>query len=133
MSAALKNNFIAYGPQRKKAHQFAKKDEKGYQYFDQCLAEFADAIRPELTIIDARSILIKSGPTLGYGAEVKPGVNKMILSGDMVAIDTLAAQIMEKHDTTFKTDMIRSYLNYASQLGIGTTDFEQLEIIRIKT
>jgi len=133
MSSALKNNFIAYGTQRKKVHQFAKKGGESYKYFDQCLVEFADAIRPELTIIDARCILIKSGPTLGYGAEIKPGVNRMILSWDMVAIDTLASQIMEKYDDTFQAEMIKPYLDYACQLGLGTTDLGQIEMINIHT
>ena len=133
MSSALKNNFITYGPHRLEAHQWARRGEEGIKYFDQTIAEFADAIRPELTIIDARSILTKRGPTLGYGAEVKHGVNRLILGGDMVAIDSYCGRIMEQYDETFKFSMIEPCLSYAESLGLGTADLNKIEIIELET
>ncbi|TKJ35838.1 hypothetical protein CEE39_00470 [bacterium (candidate division B38) B3_B38] len=133
MSAALKNNFIAYGPHRWYAHQWSSKGDEGIRYFDHTIAEFADAIRPELTIIDARSILTKRGPTLGYGAEVRSGVNLLILGGDMVAIDSYCGRIMEQYDDTFKFRMIEPCLSYAESLGLGTADLSKVEIIELET
>ncbi|MDH5406512.1 MAG: DUF362 domain-containing protein [Candidatus Aminicenantes bacterium] len=133
MSAALKNNFIAYGPHRWEAHQRFREGGEGIRYFDHTIAEFADAIRPELTIIDARSILTKRGPTLGYGAEVRDGVNLLILGGDMVAIDSYCGRIMEQYDDTFEFRMIEPCLSYAESLGLGTADLSKVEIIELET
>jgi len=133
MSGALKNNFIAYGPHRWEAHQRARRGEEGIWYFDQTISEFADAIRPELTIVDARSILTRRGPTLGYGAEVRHGVNLLILGGDMVAIDSYCGSIMEQYDDTFEFRMIEPCLSYAESLGLGTADLRKVEIIELET
>jgi uncharacterized protein (DUF362 family) len=95
------------------------------------LAEFADAVRPELSVVDARAILTKGGPTRGKG-EVKQGINRFILSGDMVALDTYCSRIMEKHDETYTTEMIAPYLRVAERLGLGTMDLNKAKIIELK-
>ena len=77
-------------------------------HFMTALAEFADAVRPELSFVDARVILTKGGPTRNKG-EIKRGINRFILSWDMVALDTYCSRIMEEHDETYTIDMITPY------------------------
>lgn len=98
----------------------------------QCLVHFADAVRPQLHIVDARSILARSGPALGAGAEIVPGVNRMILSGDMVAIDAYCARLMAQHDDTFKVDMITPQLRHAVALGLGNADLDAVKVVEIR-
>jgi len=146
LTCALKNNFGAiYGPQRWDAHIRGEGFRKGIKgaseraktpfrdetHFMTALAEFADAVRPELSIVDARTILIKGGPTRGKG-ELKKGVNRFILSGDIVALDTYCSRIMEEHDETYTTEMILPYLRVAERLGLGTMDLNKVKVIELR-
>jgi uncharacterized protein (DUF362 family) len=146
LTCALKNQFGAiYGAQRWDAHIRGEGIEKGSKgsdarteapfrdenHFMTALAEFADAVRPELSIVDARAILAKGGPTRGKG-EIIEGVNRIIVSGDMVALDTYCSRIMEEHDETYFTEMIVPYLRVAERLGLGTMDLKKAKIIEIK-
>jgi uncharacterized protein (DUF362 family) len=145
LTCALKNQFGAiYGAQRWDAHIRGEGILKGMKgadertkasfrdetHFMTALAEFADAVRPELSIVDARAILIKGGPTRGKG-EDKTGVNRIILSGDMVALDAYCSRIMEEYDETYTTEMIRPYLRVAERLGLGTMDLTKVKIIEL--
>lgn len=96
------------------------------------LAEIAGVINPELNIVDARSIVARSGPTIEQG-EVVEGVNRVIICGDMVATDVYCARILEEHDPTFYSSSISVMLNHAELLGLGTTDLNQVEMIEIST
>ncbi|OGW06855.1 MAG: hypothetical protein A2Z59_08815 [Nitrospinae bacterium RIFCSPLOWO2_02_39_17] len=146
LTCALKNNFGAiYGPQRWDAHfrgegikkmarlkaenRQADKFKNIYHFMD-AIAEFADAVRPELTFVDARSILTKGGPTAGIG-KIKTGVNLFILSQDMVAVDAYCSKLMEKHDDSYSTEMILPYLKTAEKLGLGTMDLSKVEVTEL--
>lgn len=134
-TCALKNCFGAvYDTFRMYAHKhLSMKKEKGEIYFDQALAEFADAVRPELTIVDARSILIKEGPSIKGKAEVKKGINKIIISEDMVAIDSYCAQLMEEYDNTFLARRrIAQQIRYAEKLGLGVGNLDKVKIVKLK-
>ncbi|MCP2620823.1 DUF362 domain-containing protein [Candidatus Aminicenantes bacterium AC-334-E05] len=134
-SCALKNCFeCIYDTFRMYAHKkHLTEKEKGEIYFDKALAEFADAVRPELTIVDARSILIKGGLILEGKAEVKKGLNKLIISRDVVAVDSYCAQLMEEYDNTFESmKRVARQIRYAENLGLGTGDLSKVEIIELK-
>ena len=129
-TCALKNHFgSVYGPLRFVAHKKQESDpEKGTEFFDTVLAEFADAVRPELNIVDGRSLLIRNGPTLEGVAEVKNGVNRIVLCGDMVATDVYCAGLMAENDDTFSLDMIALQIEVAEKLGLGTGDLSNVVI-----
>ena len=132
LTCAMKNHFgSVYGPLRWAVHAKAQEESAGTELFDKTLVEFADAVRSELTIVDARSLLIKHGPKLKGRAEVKEGVNKLILCGDMVATDAYCADLMKEHDDTFDPDMIALQLEYAEKIGLGTTKKSRIEVIEI--
>jgi uncharacterized protein (DUF362 family) len=132
MSCALKNHFGAiYVPQRHDIHKKIDQVEDGMNIFLKTVAEFADAVRPELTVVDARSILIKGGPLLGGRAEIKRGINRIILSGDMLAVDTYCARLLEEHDQTFSQDMMHLTLNHAQTLGLGTRDLRRVKLVEL--
>ncbi len=133
MTCALKNFYGAvYQPQRMAAHSKLKEgSEEGKDFFAKTAAEFADCLRPELNIVDARKILTIKGPSLKEGSVVKD-INKIIISGDIVATDAYCAQILEANDGTFKKEMIAATLQYAEKLGLGTADLNKVKIVEIK-
>jgi uncharacterized protein (DUF362 family) len=98
----------------------------------QRLVHFADAVRPQLNIVDARAILARSGPGLEGGAEVVRGVNKLILSGDMVAVDAYCARLMARHDETFTLDMVAPQLKHAAALGLGEADLDAVKVVEVR-
>jgi uncharacterized protein (DUF362 family) len=131
-TCALKNHFgSVYGPLRWAVHAKAEEESAGTDLFDKTLVEFADAVRPELTIVDARSLLIKHGPKLRGRAEVKEHVNRLILCGDMVAADAYCADLMKEHDDTFDPEMIALQLEYGEKLGLETAQKSKIEVIEI--
>jgi uncharacterized protein (DUF362 family) len=128
LTCALKLHFGAVAvADRLVAH----KNEKA-QYFDHRLVHFADAVRPQLTIVDARTILARNGPSLSGGAEIVKGVNRIVLCGDMVATDAYCARLMAKHDETFSPEMIDAQLSHASSLGLGTADLDAVKIVEVR-
>jgi uncharacterized protein (DUF362 family) len=94
------------------------------------LAEIAGLVNPDLVIVDARSILTVAGPMLSNGGTVKD-VGKVIICGDIVAADAYCAGIMAAHDVTFSPSSIDRTLERAVQLGLGTSDLSQVEILEI--
>ncbi len=59
-------------------------------------------------------------------------MNRLILSGDMVAVDSYCADLMQKYDETFqKEKRVERQLEYARHLGLGTKDLNQVETIEI--
>ncbi|MBI4831428.1 MAG: DUF362 domain-containing protein [Candidatus Lindowbacteria bacterium] len=128
-TCALKNNFgTVYRPLRFVSHS---KWESNRDFFDRSIVEFADAVRPELNIVDGRALLTRDGPRLSGRAEVKSGVNKIILCGDMPATDVYCSHLMQEHDDTFSPEMISFQLATAAQLGLGVTNLSNVIIKEI--
>ncbi len=134
MTCAIKNNFgTLQGRWNFGTRGYLHRHPNLSEEFVADLPEMAALIRPELTIVDARDIMIGDGPILSYPkAKIKKGVNRMILSGDMVAVDTYCAQkILKKHDPSFKLKSIHPTLERAEKLGLGASDLSQVEILEI--
>jgi uncharacterized protein (DUF362 family) len=132
MTCALKNFFGAvYQPQRMNAHkQLHENGTEGRDFFMKTIAEFADVIRPELTIVDARQIMTVRGPSLKEGSIIKE-VNRLILSGDMVATDAYCATILDEHDEKFTRETVDTTLEYAHLLGLGERDLRKVTTIEV--
>jgi len=126
-SCALKNNFgCTYGTFRMLAHV------RGGEFFDNSLVEFADAVRPNLTIVDARSVLAKSGPSFRQGESEIVAGRRLVLSGDMVAVDAYCGRLMEKLDPIFdRSKRLQHQLEYAQSLGLGEPDLAKAEMLEV--
>jgi uncharacterized protein (DUF362 family) len=133
ISSALKNHFgSVYGAHRWIAHGTLQTDR---DYYDRKLAEFASAVRPELTITDVRSIQAVSGPFIQPDTKIVEGVNRLIISGDMIAADVVAMDLVKKYDDTFTPTneaIVRRQHEHAEELGLGTSDLSKCEIIELK-
>ena len=134
MTCAIKNNFGALqGRAVSGTRGYVHRNPNFSTPFIEELADIASLINPELTIVDARHILIGNGPTLGApDAQIKTGINKLVLSGDLVAADAYCAdRILGIHDSSFQPASIYPTLERARQLGLGTADLSQVEILEI--
>ncbi|RMF95866.1 MAG: DUF362 domain-containing protein [Candidatus Schekmanbacteria bacterium] len=98
--------------------------------FRMLAAEFADAVRCELNIVDAQDLLTVSGPYLTRG-KVKKGINKLIISGDIVATDAYCSKLMAENDSTYKTEIWEPALEHAEKLGLGTANLKNVELIEV--
>ena len=132
-TCALKNHFgSVYGPLRFVAHgKMQNEGDSGMEFFDVALAEFADSVRPELNVIDARTLLMRGGPSMKPNSEVKEGINRIVLCGDMVAADAYCSQLMAEHDETYSTDMISVQIEASERLDLGVGDLNNVVVKEI--
>lgn len=121
-SVALSDRYVAHSRERRGDHGF----------FGARMVEFADAVKPQLNVVDARCLLTRGGPTLSNGGEVRRGVNRLILCGDMVATDAYCARLLAEHDGTFAAELVDSQLRHAVRLGLGTADLDAVRVVEVR-
>ena len=80
------------------------------------------------------SLQAVSGPGRGDDTRIIEDVNKLIVTGDMVAADTVALELMKEFDPSFtKTNegiVLRQH-QHAEELGLGSGDLSKFEIIEV--
>lgn len=137
-SSAMKNHFgSVYGPNRWDNHARLR-DKKNPAIvheefripFRLLAAEFSDVVRCELNIVDAEDLLIKSGPLLA-GAEIKKGVGRLLISGDISGCDLVASKIMAENDDTYSEEMWKPVIDYAKELGLGENNIDSINIEKV--
>ncbi len=92
---------------------------------NECLVDFAQVIKPSLTVLDAVRILTKHGPQGGNLEDVKK-LDTVVVGKDQVAVDAFATSFFDLRPTDLE------YLRLAQDNGIGTMDLSQLRIKRIQ-
>jgi uncharacterized protein (DUF362 family) len=134
-SCALKNCFgCTYDTFRTLAHLRLERDADGARIFDESLADCADAVRPDLTIVDARSLLTRAGPTFRPGRSVIARADRLVISADLVAVDAYCARLLETHDETFHHERrVDAQLAAAARLGLGTMNLGSVTTLEIST
>lgn len=90
------------------------------------IAEIASAINPDLTIIDARYCMGKSHHIALGGRSRK--ADRLIISGDPLAADRVAAEILAECYSGFITEMAKPHLDHAARLGLGAVDLNNIVI-----
>jgi len=133
MSTALKNNVGCIAGSGASQSRGYLHSLSGTLFLTE-VAEIAGLINPELTIADARSILIGNGPfSNSIGAKILDGTNYLIISGDMNAVDHYCAMLLQGFDSSFSTSQIAATLEHAHSLGLGVKDLNEVEIIEVAT
>jgi len=96
------------------------------------IAEVAGLVNPDLNIVDARSIVTQIGPMYSQQGP-KVDADKIVICGDIVATDAYCARLMEENDSSFSLSQIQVTLERAEQLGLGTSDLDEVEILEVVT
>jgi len=108
----MKNWYGILGGQRNRLHQ----------QIHQSLADLANFMLPTLTIMDCYRILLRNGPTGGNLEDV--ALKKTVVAGtDPVALDAWVAKSYWNLDAEHLP-----YLQLSAQCGLGTVDFEKLDV-----
>jgi hypothetical protein len=82
--------------------------------------------------VDARSVLARSGPSFRQGESEIVAGRRLVLSGDIVAVDSYCGLLMEKLDPTFdRTKRLQRQLEYAQSLGLGQSDLAKTELLGV--
>jgi uncharacterized protein (DUF362 family) len=108
----MKNWYGILGGERNRLHQ----------QIHQSLADLASFMLPTLTMIDCYRILLRNGPTGGNLEDV--ALKKTIVAGtDPVALDAYVAKAYWNLDVAQMP-----YLEMAAARGLGTVEFEKLQV-----
>jgi len=91
----------------------------------QRIADLADYIRPELTVIDAVRIRVADGPAGWSPSDVRQ-INTVIASADIVAADAYATRLFDWTDPNRL-----GYVKNGAERGLGRSDLENLKIAEI--
>ncbi|RJP87742.1 MAG: DUF362 domain-containing protein [Desulfobacteraceae bacterium] len=91
-----------------------------HQDIHQSIVDLAQFFKPQLTLIDATRILTANGPSGGNISDVKV-TNRLILSNDPVAADTLAAAQLFG-----KTPEDVPFIQLGNKWGLGSSDLDRL-------
>jgi len=90
----------------------------------QCIADFAAARKPDLTVIDAYRVMKQNGPR-GVSLDDVIQLKSLVLTTDIVAADTAAAKLFGANPDDIP------YIGIAAAKKAGRKDLEHLNIKRI--
>ena len=88
------------------------------------VAEIAAALNPEITVIDARKVMGVQHMLRIGGIEIE--ANRLIVSGDQVAADRVAAQVLDECFDGFQASMVSETLDHAAALGLGAASPDEV-------
>lgn len=96
----------------------------------QCIADICTwEKRPVLNIIDAYRIMFQNGPRGKSGGDTAL-IKSLIVSPNIVAADTAAIKMFNKVKE-MSIDMV-GHIGKGEELGVGTTDLQQVNITQLK-
>lgn len=138
-TCALKNNMGSideatcmlmhyWGKEYKSIHDSMPRD-KVHQRLCQSIAEAAEAVNADLTIIDARKVLAKSHLEMPKGEVLT--ANKLIISGDQLAADVIAAEVFKEVHPALDIKHSHETFKIAAELGIGVAEKSQMVIKKL--
>ena len=94
---------------------------------DQCIADFCLYRKPDLNIVDAYRVLMRGGPSPPLNDEAVAGdielKKTLLISRDIVAVDTAAAKIFGKNPEEI------GYIKIGHQQKIGNMNLKELNIV----
>ena len=90
----------------------------------QCIADFATYRKPTLNIVDAYNVMKQNGPR-GVSVEDVVMMKSLLISTDMVAIDTASAKLFGINPLDVR------HIQLAADQKVGRMDLENLRIKRI--
>lgn len=95
-----------------------------------CIAEAAMAVNPEMTIIDARTVLCKDHLSVNTGEPRE--ANRIIISGDSLAADICAAKLLKEVYEPYDLGFTKDTFEYAARLGFGIADPDRMVLKEVE-
>jgi uncharacterized protein (DUF362 family) len=93
----------------------------------QCIADFIRYTkRPDLNIVDAYAPMMRNGPQGKDTNDLLAGINSLLASRDIVAVDAAASKILGHANDGI------GYVKLAAAANLGRCDLDKLQIERIK-
>ncbi|MGD9894249.1 MAG: DUF362 domain-containing protein [Dehalococcoidia bacterium] len=91
------------------------------------VAELASVVQPDLVLVDGRSVFVRGGPC--YGIVRRPNV--ILASGDRIATDTAAIDVLRRYPECSLTDDPWTYrqIREAIRLGLGISGPNQRRMV----
>lgn len=86
---------------------------------DQCIADYAAAVKPDLTVLDATRILLTNGPK---GPGETKDLKKIIAGVDQVAVDAYGATLFGLEPSKV------GHIRLAHEMGIGEIDLKKVAV-----
>jgi len=140
LTCSLKNNMGVldvptteymhlWGDANKAAHDSMPKDEVNRRLC-KAVAEAAMAVSPEMTVIDARTVLCKNHGSFSSGEPRT--ANRLIISGDPVAADVYGAGVLKEVYPSYELGPSTETIGHAATLGIGVADPSRVVLKEIK-
>jgi uncharacterized protein (DUF362 family) len=122
VSGALKKQF-GYLSRRDRILMHAR-----IKNIDKGIAEVNAAVPKSLFIVDAVETMVKAQECRHGGCSALLGV--MLGGADPVSLDCLGLQLLEKVEPEFEERKLKCmrYVDYASEYGVGTKDFDLLQV-----
>ena len=90
----------------------------------QCIADASLIRRPDLNVVDAFRVMTTGGPR-GNANSVVRNLRSLLLSRDIVAVDTASARMIDFPLSTI------GHIPAGQKLGLGTTELGKLDIRRV--
>ena len=133
MTCGIKNNVGTIPGENASSVRSSFHTYSGDAFLEE-IAEIACLINPDLTIVDARGVLAGNGPLLTMpGAYRINDVDRVVLSGDIVAADLYCSDLLESRDPGFSASLIAPTVARAHERGMGVSSLNDVEVIEIST
>ncbi|MDR1730654.1 MAG: DUF362 domain-containing protein [Synergistaceae bacterium] len=94
------------------------------QGLQNCIADFLQARKPDLSVVDAWRVITRHGPRGGSASDVAE-MKMQILSPDIVAADAASAKLLGREPADVP------HIRFAAEAGAGEIDLTKLRIDRI--
>jgi uncharacterized protein (DUF362 family) len=88
------------------------------------VAEAAQLLRPDLTVLDATRVLVRNGP-LGQSRDDVRWLDTLILGTDPVSVDAYGATLFGLSWREL------AYVRQAVQMGLGPVDPSQVPVVKL--
>ena len=122
-------NMHLWGEANKESRESRTREEV-LQRLCMTIAEAVSAVNPELTIIDARKVLCKDHLSVRTG---EPRIaNRLIISGDPLAADRYATNVLKEIDTNYDLGDTSHTFEHGSNLGLGTSNPEGIVLKEVE-